>query len=383
MFHAPDGETLRLCSVLSSTAFGLVFAFVRFAGPGERYCLHWSASALLYAAVLVAFELLPGLPAVKSVLLGVLAATNMLIISGLRAFDRKPPFSWWMLLPVSSCIATHLLPAIIAKGNPHALLMTEIGDTLSIAASALIAGVACLTAQSHSSDATEWDVVAIPSRGRRLAGLALMGYLPCYAITLISYLSIGPRSNFLALIPLLSDQLLLAVLNLGLLAMPAERAAAHLRDAALRDPLTRVWNRAGFELHSLPLVQAGATVLAIDVDHFKQINDRHGHAAGDKVLETLARVASSEIRALGGVFGRLGGDEFIAVLPASRASYAQACAQQIHNACRRAADPMTEWSISVGLSKIELGETSFRDALQRADHALYRAKVDGRDKLVA
>jgi diguanylate cyclase (GGDEF)-like protein len=383
MFHAPDSETLRLCSVLSSTAFGLVFAFVRFAGPGERYCLHWSASALLYAAVLVAFELLPGQAVVKSALFGALAATNMLIISGLRAFDHKPPFAWWMLLPVGGCIATHLLPSIVAHGNPHAVLMTQIGDTLSIAASALIAGIACLAAESRSSHVTKWDAAAVPSRGRRLAGLALLGYLPCYAITLISYLSIGPRQNFLALIPLLSDQLLLAVLNLGLLAMPAERAAARLRDAALRDPLTCVWNRAGFELHSLPLIQTGATVLAIDVDHFKKINDRHGHAAGDQVLETLSRVASSEIRALGGVFGRLGGDEFIAVLPASRASYAQACAQQIHEACRRAADSMTEWSISVGLSKIEHGEASFRDALQRADHALYRAKVDGRDKVVA
>jgi hypothetical protein len=77
---------------LSSTAFGLVFAFVRLADPGERYCLHWWASALLHAAVLVAFEVLPAQPAVKSALLGALAATNMLIVSGLRAFDRKPPF---------------------------------------------------------------------------------------------------------------------------------------------------------------------------------------------------------------------------------------------------------------------------------------------------
>src|ERR1700744_1156537 len=96
MFHTPDTETLRLCSVLASTAFGLVFALVRFGRKVELQFVHWSASAFLYAAVLTGFEPARGNPFLIGLLLGALAATNMLIISGLRAFDGKPPFRSWM-----------------------------------------------------------------------------------------------------------------------------------------------------------------------------------------------------------------------------------------------------------------------------------------------
>jgi hypothetical protein len=89
MFHTPDTETLRLCSVLASTAFGLVFALVRFGRRIERHFVHWSASAFLYAAVLIGFELARGNLVLVASLLGALAATNMLIISGLRSFDGR------------------------------------------------------------------------------------------------------------------------------------------------------------------------------------------------------------------------------------------------------------------------------------------------------
>lgn len=384
MFQTPDTETLRLCSVLSSTAFALVFALVAFGRKDERYCFHWSASSLLYAAVLVGFEFAPGHLFLKSALLGALAVTNMLIVSGLRSFDGALPFRWWMVLPVWGCILTHLLPSLFAAGQPRVCMLTQVGDTLSIAVSALIAGVACL---SKEPDAARKVVVhgdeRNPSRGRRLAGFAMLAYLPGYAITLAGYVWTDPTLNLLALIPTLSDQLLLAVLNLGLLAMPAERAQQRLRAAALRDPLTGVWNRAGFEQESAALAGQGATVLAIDVDHFKQINDQHGHLTGDEVLRALALLAGEEVSSLGGVFGRLGGDEFIAVLPASRSTYAQACAQQIHDACRRRAQEMPDWTISVGFAQVEEGETDIKGALRRADIALYRSKRSGRDRLTA
>ena len=382
MFHTPDTETLRLCSVLSSIAFGVVFTLVAFGRRAERYCFHWAASALLYAAVLIGFEFAPRHLYVTSMLFGVLALTNMLIISGIRAFDGKPPFRAWMLLPVAGCVGTHVLPSWIAGADPRVLVIQPVCDTLSIAASAAITGMACLSPGPDEIAATGSRVaVEGRSRGRSLAGYAMLGYLPGYAITIGGYLWSIPRLNLLALIPMLSDQLLLAVLNLGLLAMPAERAQQKMSAAALRDPLTGVWNRAGFELHALPLIEPGATVLALDLDHFKQINDLHGHSAGDSVLKTMASLAGAEVESLGGEFGRLGGDEFVALLPAWRAPYAQACARQVHEACRRSAEGMPEWTISVGLSQIEAGERDMSDALQRADRALYRSKFDGRDKV--
>ncbi|WP_347558030.1 GGDEF domain-containing protein [Robbsia sp. KACC 23696] len=190
-----------------------------------------------------------------------------------------------------------------------------------------------------------------------------------------------PHPNLLALIPMLSDQLLPAVLNLGLLAMAAERAQQGLRATALRDPLTGVWNRAGFEVHSRALIVPGATILVLHLDHFKQINDRYGHLVGDSVLKAVAGLAGSEVESLGGEFGRLGGDEFLAVLPAWRAPYAQACAAQIQEACRRYTSDMPEWTVGLGRATVEHGESTWRDAFLRADRALYRAKLDGRNTL--
>ncbi|MFP3637850.1 diguanylate cyclase [Paraburkholderia sp. SIMBA_054] len=352
-------------------AFGLVFALVGLGRKTERYCFHWSVSALLYAAVLTGFEFALGRPVLESALLGALAGTNMLIVSGVRAFDGAPPFRAWMALPVAGCVGTHLVPAWIAGGGPLVAVVTEVCDTVSLAVSAAIAGFSCLSREPGEKIALTGGAAAARGRGRRLAGYAMLGYLPGYAITLMGYLWTVPTLNLLALIPMLSDQLLLAVLNLGLLAMPAERAQAMLRDAALRDPLTGVWNRAGLEAHSRALIEPGATVLAIDLDHFKQINDGHGHLAGDEVLKALANLAGGEVVSLGGVFGRLGGDEFLAVLPAWCAPYARACAQQIHEACRQQTPGTPEWTISVGLAQVEKGETELRDALQRADRALY------------
>ncbi|MDR5835556.1 GGDEF domain-containing protein [Caballeronia sp. LZ034LL] len=373
MFHTPDTETLRLCSVLTSIAFGLVFALFRFGGRREAYFVHWSASAFLYAAVLIGFDSAPrGQLLVFSLLMGALAATNMLIVSGLRAFDGKPPFRLWMLAPVAGCAVAHVLPVLIAGRGPGTGAWTQAVDTVTIAISAGIAGGILLASGRRDQ-----------SRARRIAGLAILGYLPGYAVVLAAIFSMTPRINYLALIPMLSDQLLLGVLNLGLLAIPAERAQQRLRDAALRDPLTGAWNRAGFDRQAGRLASAGATVLAIDLDHFKQINDRHGHLAGDTVLIELARLAGAEVASLGGAFGRLGGDEFVAILPASRAPDAQACASQIHEACRKYTEGMPEWTTSIGVSQIMPGETGHQAALHRADGALYRAKLTGRNKLTA
>jgi diguanylate cyclase (GGDEF)-like protein len=370
MFHTPDTETLRLCSVLASTAFGLVFALVRFGRKVEPQFVHWSASSFLYAAVLTGFEPARGNPVLIGLLLGALAATNMLIISGLRAFDGKPALRGWMLAPIVGCALAHVLPGWIGGRGPVASMLTHVGDTISVAISAAITGVTLWSSGRREK-----------SRARRIAGLAMLGYLPGYAVTLAAYAWTVPRINYLALIPMLSDQLLLGVLNLGLLAIPAERAQQRLRDAALRDPLTGVWNRAGFDVHARRLAAPGAAVLAIDLDHFKQINDRHGHLAGDNVLIELARLAGAEVASLGGEFGRLGGDEFVAIVPVSRASDAQACANQIHAACRKYTEGMPEWTTSIGVSQIGADDASFHDALQRADVALYRAKLAGRNTL--
>ncbi|UAK25699.1 GGDEF domain-containing protein [Sphingomonas nostoxanthinifaciens] len=213
-------------------------------------------------------------------------------------------------------------------------------------------------------------------------GLALLGYLPGYAIAVSLSLGFHPGQNYLALIPMLSDQLLLGILNLGLLSIPAERDRSRLEEAALRDPLTGAWNRTALVAQTPSLTRAGAVVVAIDIDHFKAINDRYGHATGDDVLLALTRRSFVLLEQQGGKLFRMGGDEFIAVLPQNTLSEARAFAIRLRQWPDETGQ-LPPWTISVGLSQIEPRDRDFKTALKRADQSLYDAKELGRDRIAA
>lgn len=374
MLQPPDIATLRLCSILASAAFGLVFACLWGGRKNDSYLAHWSASSFLYALVLIGFHLAPA----SSVLLagslfGLLAATNMLLVSGARCFEGEPPFRAWMMAPVAAAAIGHAAPAtLLPLWGFEEAAATRIGETLGLACSMTLAGVFLML-----------KPVTEGRRGRSIAGSALLAYVPGYLIVILAEFQAVPTPNLIALVPMLSDQLLLGVLNLGLLAMPAERAQERLRQAALRDPLTGAWNRAGLEARAAHLLAPGATVIAIDVDHFKLINDRDGHAAGDSVLVHLAREAGRLSAAEGGELARIGGDEFVAILPVHNAHGSLALAERLRSISRRATVGLPTWTISIGMAPVQPGEGSLSAALKRADASLYRAKSLGRDQVAA
>lgn len=125
------------------------------------------------------------------------------------------------------------------------------------------------------------------------------------------------------------------------------------------------------------------TILAMDIDHFKSINDRFGHASGDAVLKEFARIVSAQVRQ-SDLFGRLGGEEFALALPGTRLSEANILAQRICEAIRDHAFEGTNGqpvTVSIGLTEKIFVETSIQRTLERADKALYQAKRTGRNKV--
>jgi diguanylate cyclase (GGDEF)-like protein len=128
------------------------------------------------------------------------------------------------------------------------------------------------------------------------------------------------------------------------------------------------------------------SVLAIDLDHFKQINDRYGHAAGDVVLIGVAQVLREQTREHDRV-GRIGGEELTIVLPETGAKAAGQLARRIRafvSGLRSQVDGVEiRVTVSVGVAEAHADDTSILDVLKRADHALYRAKEQGRDRVVA
>jgi len=125
-------------------------------------------------------------------------------------------------------------------------------------------------------------------------------------------------------------------------------------------------------------------VLMVDIDHFKKVNDRHGHLVGDRVLEAVASVLSQSVREVDTV-GRYGGEEFLATLPKADATAARIVGERVRRAVEAAT--MTAYdgtevhvSISVGVSGYRSGEGHL-ELVGRADDALYRAKQNGRNRV--
>jgi diguanylate cyclase len=159
----------------------------------------------------------------------------------------------------------------------------------------------------------------------------------------------------------------------------------------LRDPLTGLNNRHGFQRAADGLGTSlsnlnGVALLAADIDHFKKINDTHGHVIGDKVLLKIAEILRTHIKAQD-IASRLGGDEFAILLPGMSLSAAAALAEQIRMSVARTlisrldgVEYVGQVSLSIGLALGEKDDT-LESLRHRADAAMYRAKDAGRNRV--
>jgi len=167
---------------------------------------------------------------------------------------------------------------------------------------------------------------------------------------------------------------------------------AALIQLARHDPLTGTANRRYFferaqqEFARAQRYQTPLSIASIDVDHFKQTNDRYGHAAGDEVLKSLCSQSLSLLRETE-LFARIGGEEFAILMPNTTMNGAFQLAERLR---RITADSRLVFQeqeiglhISIGVTQFKPGDLSIEDCLRRADHALYRAKENGRNRVEA
>ena len=181
----------------------------------------------------------------------------------------------------------------------------------------------------------------------------------------------------------------LTLVCIGVLLMASEQLRSRFEQLATRDTLTGVLSR-----HAI--FQEGAyawarwqqegtpfSLLLLDLDHFKRINDTWGHPMGDQVLRDVARRCAAQLRGADRL-GRNGGEEFLALLPGADAGSALATAKRLHQAAglpSRADHPGC--SVSLGVATVQAGDADLQDLLARADRQLYRAKHQGRDQVCA
>ncbi len=189
---------------------------------------------------------------------------------------------------------------------------------------------------------------------------------------------------------------LLAIL-LGLLALLVIRQLARLRRwkrIASLDSLTGVANRRGIEYFASKAIRRARAqqrdqslaILVIDVDEFKRINDRFGHATGDRVLQRIAHACAEALRE-NDLMGRTGGEEFLVILPGSDSGRAIEVAERLRNRIAALAmedlAPGLRATISIGVADMTTEDVSLADLERRADAALYQAKAEGRNRVIS
>jgi len=173
--------------------------------------------------------------------------------------------------------------------------------------------------------------------------------------------------------------------------LAAEGLAQDMSQLAITDPLTHIMNRRGITvglLDAMAQAERYGNPLSVgmcDLDHFKEINDEHGHEAGDKVLAGAAGVLADTLRMPDKV-GRYGGEEFLIILPQTTLAHGRKIAERIRSAIGGARFDIgkhkLKLTISIGMTQFRKGE-DLEQLLSRADQALYAAKEGGRDRVIA
>jgi diguanylate cyclase (GGDEF)-like protein len=232
-------------------------------------------------------------------------------------------------------------------------------------------------------------------RGGKHAGFVLIAWVPLVSVSTARALQLGagrPLASWLEYGLPLMQAFAAVVLVLGLAhrmrVFQRERDAA--KDDAEHDPLTRVFNRAGM-MRRLDRAIGGSrerrlplSVLFLDLDHFKRINDTHGHAIGDACLIAVTEVIRSEMQ-LQQSLGRIGGEEFLLLLPGDSRRHARDLADRIREQvalrCVEVQGAPVWLTLSIGVVECQ-PEDDTASLLQRADEAMYQAKHEGRNRVV-
>lgn len=188
-----------------------------------------------------------------------------------------------------------------------------------------------------------------------------------------------------------NEELQVTLKNLANSKDEVKRQNKELRFLASRDPLTSLLNRRAlfdrFERRFVEAKRDGTelSTIMIDIDHFKSVNDRYGHSAGDKVIKFVGKTLMS-VANIGDLAARYGGEEFCLVLPGrdleDATSIAELLRKRIHEDFDENFSSSVELTISLGVACLDKKVDSTNTLLNRADHALYTAKAAGRNRVV-
>jgi diguanylate cyclase (GGDEF)-like protein len=306
---------------------------------------------------------------------GILAVA--LAVSGGRSLGY-----WWIPLLVAGLAGFAIADRFMRTSAHPAVWVAGAWAALPVllAASVLVTG-------GVTSPALVWFALPAVTLGFRFEPRGMV-IGTAYVIALLLFAAIVPdpqaawdqRQQLIAVTALIISSVILT----GAL---VESDRAHRRRSTL-DPLTGLFNRNALEqrlseLNGQPCDPAGGmshALLLCDLDHFKRVNDQHGHAAGDAVLQDVAYTMRATLRAGDSIY-RVGGEEFLVMLPGAGHEDALEIAERLRVAVRERRPVGIGVSLSIGVAVAEPGLVDTDELLSRADAALYAAKAEGRDRV--
>lgn len=372
--------TLWTVFVVNFLALGVIWAYVTRSYPKFAAARFWMASSFVGATgamtALIRLFIDSSLPLLLGAG-GVIAASCLAAMGIQRFYDR--PVSWRLMSATGGLSLAGV--ALFMVGFEH-MQLRMLSYTLGQALPLVLALRLLL-----------WPPKGCASPGARLSGIVILAIL-----TILGARTIGNLLGFdlsakaggqVHAVMVLGLMFLSMTLNFGFLLMAMDRLRGEVADLALLDDLTGVANRR----HLLQRLseecarseRSGApfSLLVIDLDGFKTINDTHGHAAGDACLQHFTLMAQTRLRP-GDMLARTGGDEFCVVLPSSSLRDAAAIARRVLEVCRQDAEACTgsdiPIAISIGVAQWDAGIGAYPDRLMaNADHALYAAKKNGKN----
>jgi diguanylate cyclase (GGDEF)-like protein len=376
-----DVGTLSVVTVFVTALLGVLLVFAGLQNRSIRAPMWWGAAQIVGAVGLALAASREAAPDAVSIDLSnalVLLAYG-LIWAGARVFDGRKVLPLVVVFAPAVWLMVCRIPAFESDANLRSVMV-----------SAMMAMLAGATAEEF------W-------RGR---GEPLMSRWPT-VIVLLAYaaaLLAGIPATYFS--PLFHEQSLLSGVSFALLAfgtllftvvmsflllnMTKERTELQHKINAMVDPLSGVANRrafldgAGRLLARQALDHEPLAMLLFDLDRFKEINDRMGHAVGDRVLQTFAATSTATLGA-GVLFGRIGGEEFASLLPVGDLGEAFAVADRVRRnfaqSAARFADSDLTPTVSVGVTLGVARSSDIDMLLEVADRALYRAKANGRDRV--
>jgi diguanylate cyclase (GGDEF)-like protein len=251
-----------------------------------------------------------------------------------------------------------------------------------------IAACLLLTATAYRFWTVRWEARTFIIGSIAIYGLVALSFATCAIVLLIAgdmTLAARPDNPAEYFNSVMSIVGITAIGGFALSINQFQKARRH-REAALTDTLTGLLNRrALFEHNDAHPLRGDEAIIAFDLDHFKSINDRFGHAVGDRVLQAFAQTLRNCIRQTD-IAARIGGEEFIVLLNGSDLPGIQSLAERVRQAFASITIDTPEGPVSSttssGIAIARPGETEFDALLLRADRALYKAKALGRNRIV-